>query len=99
MNSVPVINGATPVFPIKEGGVEMNWGMKKETLQDLLDKGFVQFSEGYPLQPYIFKYVSTKYKKKFEEGNDNAVRGFIQHNDCVELNCDIRIEKDNIELH
>lgn len=68
MNSVPVINGATPVFPIKEGGVEMNWGMKKETLQDLLDKGFVQFSEGYPLQPYIFKYVSTKYKKKFEEG-------------------------------
>ena len=60
MNSVPVIKKATPVFPIKEDGVEMNWGMKTETLQDLLDKGVVQVSEGYPLQPYFFKYVSTK---------------------------------------
>lgn len=38
-------------------------------------------------------------KKKFEDGNDNAVRGFIQHNDCIKLDCDIRTEKDNIELH
>ena len=60
MNSVPVIKGATSVFPIKEDGVEMNWGMKKETLQDLLDKGFVQVSEGYPLQPYIFKETGGK---------------------------------------
>lgn len=67
-NDVPVIDGATAVFPVREDGVEMNWGVTKETLQDLVDKGFVQVSEGYPLQPYIFKYVSTKYAKKFEEG-------------------------------
>lgn len=67
-NNVPIIEGATAVFPVREDGVEMNWGVTKETLQSLVDKGFVQVSEGYPLQPYIFKYVSTKYEKKFKEG-------------------------------
>ena len=67
-NSVPQFDGATAVFPIKEDGVEMNWGVTKETLQELVDRGFVQVTTGYPLQPYIFKYVSTKYEKKFKEG-------------------------------
>lgn len=67
-NNVPVIEGATPVFPVRDDGVEMNWGVTKETLQDLIDKGFVQVSEGTTQQPYIFKYVSTKYKKKFKDG-------------------------------
>ena len=56
----------------------------------------VIFSSSVVLSTNLF---TVAFKKKFEEGNDNAVRGFIQHNDCVELNCDIRIEKDNIELH
>ena len=64
---VPKIKGATAVFPIRKDGVEMNWGVTKDTLLDLKDKGFVQVTEGYELQPYIFKYVSTKYKKNFEE--------------------------------
>lgn len=68
IDEAPQISGATAVFPIREDGLEMNWGVKKETLRDLVDKGFVQVSEGYPLQPYIFKYVSTKYAKKFKEG-------------------------------
>ena len=68
INEAPKVEGATAVFPIREDGVEMNWGVKKRTLQDLLNHGFVQVSEGYQLQPYIFKYVSTKYKKMFNEG-------------------------------
>lgn len=68
VKNIPKIDGATAVFPIREDGVEMNWGVTKETLQDLVDHGFVQVSKGYPLQPYIFKYVSTKYKKMFKEG-------------------------------
>ncbi|MEH7663085.1 DNA methyltransferase, partial [Bacillus velezensis] len=41
IEDAPVIEGATAVFPIREDGVEMNWGVTKETLQDLVDKGFV----------------------------------------------------------
>lgn len=67
-NNVPQLDGATAVFPIREDGVEMNWGVTRETLQKLVDRGFVQVTIGYPLQPYIFKYVSTKYEKKFKEG-------------------------------
>lgn len=67
-HDVHQIPGATAVFPVREDGVEMNWGVTGDTLQDLLDKGFIQVSDGYPLQPYIFKYVSTKYQKKFKEG-------------------------------
>lgn len=59
-------------------------------------------SDNYP-HSYSFilstNLFTVAFKKKFEEGNDNAVRGFIQHNDCVELDCDMKIEKDNIELH
>ena len=68
ITDIPLIEGTTAVFPIREDGVEMNWGVTKETLQDLLNKGFVQVTDGYPLQPYIFKYVSTTYAKKFKEG-------------------------------
>ena len=67
-NDIPYVKGATPVFPIREDGVEMNWGMKGDTLKKMLEQGFIQVTEGYPLQPYIFKYVSTKYEEKFEEG-------------------------------
>ena len=39
------------------------------------------------------------FDKSGEWTKEIDVRGFIQHNDCVELDCDIKIEKDNIELH
>ncbi len=68
IQNVPKKEGSTAVFPIREDGVEMNWGVTKETLQDLVDRGFIQVSDGYPLQPYIFKYVSTEYAQKLRQG-------------------------------
>lgn len=68
IDTVPQIPGATAVFPIRDDGVEMNWGLTKKSLKPLIEKGFVQVSEGNPLQPYIFKYVSTKYKQKIKDG-------------------------------
>ena len=61
-----------------------------------INSGNYPHSYSFVLSTNLF---TVAFKKKFEECNDNAIRGFIQHNDCVELNCDIRIEKDNIELH
>lgn len=37
--------------------------------------------------------------KKYEEGNDTAVKDFIRHNDCIELDCELKFDKDTIELH
>lgn len=67
-NSVEKLDGAVAVFPVRDDGVEMNWGVTGESLQKLVDEGLVRITEGNGKQPYIFKYLSTTYKKKVKEG-------------------------------
>ena len=67
-NSVEKLDGAVAVFPVRDDGVEMNWGVTGESLQKLVDEGLVRITEGNEQQPYIFKYLSTTYKKKVKEG-------------------------------
>lgn len=63
-----VIPGATAVFPIRDDGVEMNWGLTGDSLKKMVEDGFIRVSDGNPYQPYIFKYVSTNYKAKLKSG-------------------------------
>lgn len=63
-NSVEKIDGATAVFPVRDDGVEMNWGVTGESLQNLLNEGLVRITDGNAQQKYIFKYLSTTYRKK-----------------------------------
>lgn len=41
-HSVPDIEGATTVFPVRDDGIEMNWGVTGETLARLLEKKVIQ---------------------------------------------------------
>lgn len=41
-NSVPQIDGAVAVFPIKNDGTEMNWGVTPDTLKELMKYNFVR---------------------------------------------------------
>lgn len=57
-HTVPAIEGATAVFPIRDDGLEMNWGVTGATLQKLIDNKVVQV---YPnntssYQPYEAGY-------------------------------------------
>lgn len=73
--SVPHIDGATAVFPVREDGTELNWGVTGKTLERLIKNGLVRVSKSNNLlQPYIFKYTSENYKKKVESG-EWAVQG------------------------
>lgn len=75
-NTVPQIEGATAVFPIRDDGLEMNWGVTGATLQRLLDERVVRvIKSDSPLQPYTIKYLSENYREKIESGRW-AVRGF-----------------------
>ena len=65
---VPEIEGATPVFPVREDGVEMNWGVTGDTLQYLYDQGVVRISPGNENQPYVFRYLSANYTDKIDSG-------------------------------
>lgn len=75
-NTVPQIDGATAVFPVRDDGLEMNWGVTGETLKRLLDENVVQVVRNLksPYQPYTIKYLSENFKEKIATGRW-AVRG------------------------
>lgn len=68
--SVPSIEGAIAVFPVKNDGTEMNWGVTPETLRILLDNHFVRVrknSKGKP-QPYLIHYISYVQLEAIKQG-------------------------------
>ena len=71
---IPAIEGATPVFPVRDDGVEMNWGITRDSLQKLCKEGVVRVSPGSKNQPYVFRYLSANYVDKIKSGRW-AVRG------------------------
>ena len=74
--SVPDIDGATTVFPIRDDGTEMNWGVTGETLARLLEKKVIQVlpNKKSPYQPYTIKYLSENFEEKIASGRW-AVKG------------------------
>lgn len=68
LDEIEAIPGATPVFPIREDGVEMNWGLTAPSLEKLIAQKVVRVSPGNDLQPYVFRYLSANFKKKIESG-------------------------------
>jgi adenine-specific DNA-methyltransferase len=69
LSDAPKIPGATAVFPIREDGVEMNWGLTGNSLCKLLKEGVVRVTASdNKNQPYVFRYLSANYKKKIKDG-------------------------------
>ena len=69
-DSIPSIVGAIAVFPIKNDGTEMNWGVTPETLKILIDNHFVRVkknSKGKP-QPYLIHYISFVQLEALRDG-------------------------------
>lgn len=63
------IIGATAVFPIREDGKHMNWGLTGESLQYALDNGFVRITKSNNKhQAYNFTYVTMPSIKKALDG-------------------------------
>ena len=75
--SVPDIEGATTVFPVRDDGIEMNWGVTGETLARLLEKKVIQVlpNKKSPYQPYTIKYLSENFEEKIASGRW-AVKGY-----------------------
>jgi adenine-specific DNA-methyltransferase len=66
LGSVPEIDGAVPVFPIREDGVHMNWGLTAPSLQRLINLGLVRVTPGHDKQPFIFTYISASSLPKLD---------------------------------
>lgn len=89
---VPSIKGATPVFPVRDDGVEMNWGVTGETLQDLNAQGVVRVTPGSLNQPYVFRYLSANYTEKIESGRW-ATRGLREDGTKIIVETDGKITR------
>ena len=69
LSDAPQLEGTTAVFPIREDGVEMNWGLTGPSLKKLINEGVVRVTPSSNAnQPYVFRYLSANYKKKVETG-------------------------------
>ena len=69
MSLVPELVGAVPVFPVRDDGMHMNWGLTAPSLQKLIDLGLVRVTKGPEMQPYIFTYISAASLPKLQDGS------------------------------
>ena len=69
LTSIKKIKGAIPVFPIREDGKHMNWGLTGPSLQKAIEKGFVRITKSRnEYQPFNFSYLTVPSIKKVEDG-------------------------------
>ena len=72
--SAPKRKDCVAVFPVREDGLEMNWGLTGPSLKRALDEGFVRVSPGYELQPFLFAYLTAPNIARLSRG-ELEVRG------------------------
>ncbi|TDN69257.1 DNA methyltransferase [Paraburkholderia sp. BL10I2N1] len=68
IEDIPVVRGATPVFPITPDGTALIWGLTGPSLQQAIDGGYVRVTPGNEHQPYTIAYLSTEDIKRVECG-------------------------------
>jgi adenine-specific DNA-methyltransferase len=68
VEDVPIVRGATPVFPIAPDGMPLIWGLTGPSLKQALNGGYVRVTRGNEHQPYTIAYLSTEDIKRVERG-------------------------------
>ena len=70
IEEVPPIPGCTTVFPIRDNGIEMNWGLRPEQARERLEKGYIRVGKYTPHKPqkYVISYVTGGNIKDIENG-------------------------------
>lgn len=68
LESAPPILGAVPVFPIREDGVEFEWGLTGPAVLDAVAAGFFRVTRGHERQPYTFAYLTKPNIRRIERG-------------------------------
>lgn len=73
--------GTVAIFPIKEDGVEMRWGLQPSTLRTHLEKGWVKWGnwDSSKQQQISFSYLASGAISDLESGKI-AVTGYDIHN-------------------
>ncbi|MFF1818104.1 site-specific DNA-methyltransferase [Kribbella sp. NPDC058245] len=67
-SSVEAPDGLVAVFPIREDGKEMEWGLTGPSLMKAARAGFARATPGHAMQPFIISYLTAPSIKKLEAG-------------------------------
>lgn len=65
--SVKQLDGCVTVFPVRDNGVEMNWGCVRETALQMYNKGYLRVGQYFPDKPQQYNIVYLT------KGNINAI--------------------------
>lgn len=68
ISQVPSFPGAIPVFPIREDGLQMEWGLTGPSLKRALGEGYVRVTPGHDNQPFTIAYLTRPGITKVETG-------------------------------
>lgn len=60
--------GLVPVFPVRDDGVEMEWGLTGSSLMKAVHGGFARATRANSLQPYAISYLTAPAISKVEAG-------------------------------
>ncbi len=85
--SVKQIKGCTAVFPVRDNGMEMNWGAIGTTAKELLKSGYLRVGTHFPNKPqqYQIEYLTKGTIKMIKngqvvitgKGKDGGVTGYF----------------------
>jgi adenine-specific DNA-methyltransferase len=67
-SSVTAPNGLVAVFPVREDGLEMEWGLTGSALMKAAASGFARATPGHDKQPFIISYLTAPNMKRLEAG-------------------------------
>lgn len=70
----PAPSGCIAVFPVREDGLEMEWGLTGQSLLKASKDGFVRVTTGNDKQPFIISYLTAPNIAKIKSG-ELAVAG------------------------
>lgn len=68
ISGFPAPRGTVPVFPVREDGLEMEWGLTGPTLKMAAAEGFVRVTPGHSKQPFIISYLTAPNIAKVRSG-------------------------------
>lgn len=60
--------GCIAVFPVREDGLEMEWGLTGPSLMNAVANGFVRATPGHDRQPFIISYLTAPNIRKVTTG-------------------------------
>lgn len=93
IDSVVVPEGCTAVFPIRDNGLEMMWGVVGKELKERLSKGYIRVGQYTPTKPqkYVISYLTGGIIKDIEKGDafienynpDGSVNAFYHKNKMI----------------